>query len=429
MSVIQSITNEVISPGRRANRAWFGASLAVAPGWGKGGGPEVVLCTQNITGCDIGSWFWMRTSDLAARWTPPYLSQTLIGSTVADDPAVRRIADDGEACQHAGVADALTADEHLEYVDVDCGPYYHRATDSILALGGTYVTRDGDRDIMQKNRQHVRGTYVRDTVMAVWDRELGDFKPWKRVAKPACLADNEHVSIVGISQWVEADDGTIYIPADTGVRGTSESPIYPGITILRCEYDGEDFRFVEQGATVSVDEPCGLCEPSLAEFQGRYYLTMRHNLRGYVAVGDDPMAMGEARPWTMDDGQELGNYRTMTHWLTRDDALYLVYNRTHDLNNGVFRGRAPLFIAQVDPEKLCVIRDTEQVVIPENGARLGNFAVVNVSDDESWIVSGEWLVQDIGGYKEGMPFWADIGEPSNRMQYIGDLLLARVKFV
>ena len=130
----------------------------------------------------------------------------------------------------------------------------------------------------------------------------------------------------------------------------------------------------------------------------------------------------------MDDGQELGNYRTMTHWLVRDDALYLVYNRTHELNNGVFRDRAPLFIAQVDPEKLCVIRDTEQVVIPENGARLGNFAVANVSDDESWIVSGEWLEQNVPGYKEGMPFWADLGDQANRMQYIGDLLLARVKF-
>jgi hypothetical protein len=57
----------------------------------------------------------------------------------------------------------------------------------------------------------------------------------------------------------------------------------------------------------------------------------------------------------------------------------------------VFRHRAPLFIARVDCESLRVIRATEQVVVPERGARLGNFGVTRVSDDESWVVVTEWM--------------------------------------
>jgi hypothetical protein len=50
-----------------------------------------------------------------------------------------------------------------------------------------------------------------------------------------------------------------------------------------------------------------------------------------------------------------------------------------------------LFIAQVDPENLSVIRDTERVLVPERGARLGNFGVVNVTPQETWVVVTEWM--------------------------------------
>ena len=55
------------------------------------------------------------------------------------------------------------------------------------------------------------------------------------------------------------------------------------------------------------------------------------------------------------------------------------------------RHRAPLFMAQVDTEQLRVIRDTEQVIIPERGARLGNFGVTRISERESWVVAAEWM--------------------------------------
>jgi hypothetical protein len=66
----------------------------------------------------------------------------------------------------------------------------------------------------------------------------------------------------------------------------------------------------------------------------------------------------------------------------------------------VFRHRAPLFIAEFDPDRMCLIRDTEHAVVPERGARLGNFGCVQISENESWVVVSEWM-QPIGCEKYG----------------------------
>jgi len=58
------------------------------------------------------------------------------------------------------------------------------------------------------------------------------------------------------------------------------------------------------------------------------------------------------------------------------------------------RHRAPLFIAQVDPERLVVLRDTERVLIPERGATLGNFGAAAVSERESWVTVSEGVWGD-----------------------------------
>lgn len=51
----------------------------------------------------------------------------------------------------------------------------------------------------------------------------------------------------------------------------------------------------------------------------------------------------------------------------------------------------PLFIAQVDPDRLCVMRQTERILVPQRGARLGNFGVTAVSDQETWVTVAEWM--------------------------------------
>jgi len=48
-------------------------------------------------------------------------------------------------------------------------------------------------------------------------------------------------------------------------------------------------------------------------------------------------------------------------------------------------------MARVDVERLRVLRETEQVVVPQRGARLGNFGVTHVNDDLSLVTAAEWM--------------------------------------
>jgi hypothetical protein len=52
-------------------------------------------------------------------------------------------------------------------------------------------------------------------------------------------------------------------------------------------------------------------------------------------------------------------------------------------------------MAQVDPQTLRIIRATERVIIPERGARLGNFGITTVSENETWVTVAEWM-QTVG---------------------------------
>jgi len=161
--------------------------------------------------------------------------------------------------------------------------------------------------------------------------------------------------------------------------------------VRRCDFDGRQLAMWEQGNELAVDANRGRGEPSLTQFQGRFYLTLRHDRAGYVSSSDDGLRFSQPRKWTWDDGSDLGNYNTQQHWVAHDQGLLLVYTRRGANNDHVIRHRAPLFIGQVDPQRLCVLRATERVLVPERGARLGNFGVTQVSDRETWVTVTEWM--------------------------------------
>ena len=69
-----------------------------------------------------------------------------------------------------------------------------------------------------------------------------------------------------------------------------------------------------------------------------------------MSVSDDGLQFAEPKPWTFDDGAELGSYNTQQHWLAHSDGLFLVYTRRGANNDHIVRHRAPLFMAQVDPD-------------------------------------------------------------------------------
>lgn len=177
-------------------------------------------------------------------------------------------------------------------------------------------------------------------------------------------------------------------------RGNDARACYSS-AVLRCAFDGTTVRYLTHGDELTVETPRGCYEPSLTKHNDRYYLTLRNDEKGFVTSGDDGLHFVKPRPWMFDDGQDLGNYNTQQHWAPHSDGLFLVYTRRGAGNDHVLRHRAPLFIGQVNPEQLCVIRRTERVVIPERGAALGNFGVATASERETWITASEemhvWL--------------------------------------
>ncbi len=164
--------------------------------------------------------------------------------------------------------------------------------------------------------------------------------------------------------------------------------------MVQCAFDGRELKYRRHGTELTLEVDRGLVEPSLVGFKGRYYLTIRNDRKGYVAVSDDGLRFGPIRPWVFDDGKDLGSYNTQQHWLAHSGGLFLAYTRRGANNDHILRHRAPLFLAQVDPDKLHVLRATEQVLMPERGATLGNFGATVVTERESWVTDAEGVWND-----------------------------------
>ena len=120
---------------------------------------------------------------------------------------------------------------------------------------------------------------------------------------------------------------------------------------------------VEHGRELTHPVKRGLYEKSLTYFGNRYYMTIRNDRKGFVATSDDGLNFNDIKPWTFDDGTDLGSYNTQQKWVTHSDGLFLVYTRRGADNDHIVRHRAPLFIARVDTERLCVIRESERVAV------------------------------------------------------------------
>jgi len=263
----------------------------------------------------------------------------------------------------------------------DFWPKWHAASGVLLGTGHTPLYR---------NDELVTTPYPRRPAYGTYDARQRKWTDWRFLDIPG---DPFYSSGAGCAQRVDLTDGDILLPISHRSRDESALGWKGGssVTVLRCSFDGETLRCLEYGPSLTVPVPRGLGEPSLARFGDRFFLTMRNDQRGYAAVSSDGLEYSPPKPWTFDDGTELGSYNTQQHWIIHSEAPFLVYTRRGANNDHVFRHRAPLFMAQVDVERLCVIRATERIVVPERGARLGNFGTLNVSPEESWVVVSEWM--------------------------------------
>ena len=194
----------------------------------------------------------------------------------------------------------------------------------------------------------------------------------------------------GCTQRVDLPDGDILLP----IRYWRDPKKHNYTSIVaRCRFDGQKLTYIKHGSEMTIPKGRGLYEPSLAKYQDEYFLTMRADHSAFVAKGKDGLHFEPIREWTFDDGKALGSYNTQQHWVTVGDGLFLIYTRKGANNDHVMRHRAPLFIGQVDPKKLKVMRSTERILIAENHATLGNSGVCRISDAESWVTCGEGLLR------------------------------------
>ncbi|MBM4073207.1 MAG: exo-alpha-sialidase [Planctomycetes bacterium] len=333
---------------------WFHPRVAAIPKAGRDGRPAAVMTLQKHlhTSDHYSGLYFMRSDDLGTTWTKPKMPPELDWRMESDKVAI-------------AVADVT--------------PIWHAPTGKMLAVGAEVRYSKKGEQLNDRPRSH-------QTAYAVYDPKSGKWTGWRRLEMPA--DDKWNFARSACAQGLVQADGTLLLPFYFGRdAATKESHV----TVVRCSFDGREVKYQRNGTELTLNVERGLNEPSLIGFQGKYYLTIRNDRQGYVTVSDDGLDFRPIRPWTFDDGKELGSYNTQQHWLAHSDGLFLSYTRRGANNDHVIRHRAPLFLAQVDPEKLHVLRATEKVLMPERGATLGNFGAAAITPHESWVTASEGI--------------------------------------
>ena len=334
---------------------WFHPRAVAIPGAGKGGRPAALVTLQKhlLKSDHYSGLSVMRSDDLGRTWTGPESQAEL----------------------------DWVEDDDVDIAVADVTPGFHPPSGKVIAIGAQVrYSRQGEQ-LEDQPRAH-------QTAYAVFDPQANRWTKWRRLEMPA--GEEFNFARSACAQFVVEAGGTLLLPFY--IAKSAKVPY--ATTVVRCSFDGETLKYKEHGDVLSLNVARGLYEPSLIRLANRYYLTIRNDERGYVSSGDDGLHFRPVKPWLFDDGAELGSYNTQQHWLTAGEGLFLVYTRRGANNDHVVRHRAPLFLAQVDPERLCVLRDTERVLIPERGATLGNFGAAAITENESWVTVSEGIWND-----------------------------------
>ena len=337
---------------------WFHPRAAAIPKLGKNGQPAVVMTLQkHLVTDDYYSGLWvMRTDDLGQSWSVP--------------KAIAELAWRKEP-----------GNETVDLSVADVTPQWHPKSGKLIAWGVQVRYNQKGTALLDKPRSY-------DFAYTVFDPQTDKWTVWRNLENVPEPIGKFHTLAPGCVQSVIKPDGTLLVPVYT--KGPAGSDYQT--TVMQLEFDGDRLTYLKHGDELKISGGRGYYEPSLAYFHDKYYLTLRNDDKAYVAVSNDGLTFGPIRAWTFDDGSDLGSYNTQAHWLVHSDGLFLTYTRRGANNDHIPRNRAPIFLAQVDPERLQVIRATERVVLPERGAMLGNFGASNITPDESWITDSEFIV-------------------------------------
>ena len=375
--LIASISKETLWSNRDGqSKTWFHPRACMMPG--KDGHPIALMNLQEIGGSDyFGPVHWSVSEDLGQTWSEPEPIAAL-----GRDPVPGRSDD-----LKAGVCDVT--------------PQYHPQTDTVISLGHVVFYRG---DYFARKEQLPRyPVYVTRTKDGTWSQRK--IMEWDDPR-------GGHIYSNNCGQRVILPNGDVQMSFTFGPEAANRM-----VAGVHATFDGQQLKITEVGKAIHNPKGRGLLEPSVTRFESTFWMTMRaEDDRGYVSVSVDGLTWQEKKPWAWEDGTPLDMSTTQQHWLTHSDGLFLVYTRKDVSNDNVLRWRSPLWVAQVDTQKRCLIKSTEQIVLPlvgdgvndpNNVAIMGNFNVTNAGPHESWVTVGEWMPR--GGYK-------------------GDVLLARIRW-
>ena len=117
-----------------------------------------------------------------------------------------------------------------------------------------------------------------DVAYSVLDLQNLAWSPWSKLELPS--EPKFHFARAGCTQRVDLPDGDILLPIYFGGKGNDSRH---KAAVARCRFDGNVLSYLEHGNELSIEVVRGFVEPSLCLFQGRYLLTLRNDLKTYVA--------------------------------------------------------------------------------------------------------------------------------------------------
>ena len=352
--------------------------------------PPVVLVPESlgvIPGNDHWDWWQARTAYVPGNKPMWITTMSETGKTTSHDfhdiyQSVSR--DHGKTWSAAKRIPSLQRQQEQDGYQVapgDLWPSWHAATDTLLATGKTFNFRDGTKE-----------DYLREKVSYAVMKRGKSWGPLRFLDLPQ--RDHAGYPIIaanaGCTQRSDLTDGDVLLPIRYARDPKNRN--YTS-TIAQCSFDGKQLNYKRHGTELNIPQGRGLYEPSLTVFDGNYFLTLRADHSAFVTRSKDGLNFDAIKEWKFDDGTPLGSYNTQQHWVTIGGGLFLVYTRRGADNDHIMRHRAPLFIGQVNPKTLQVVRDTERILIQENHATLGNSGICRISDTESWITCGEGLLR------------------------------------
>jgi hypothetical protein len=247
-------------------------------------------------------------------------------------------------------------------------PVFHAKSGKVLLLGNCVgYTNYGT--------PQVKLTGLRFPAYAVYDPAA---RKWSE--DYTVLLDQENANTTSGVPWL-LDDGTFLWPCNGG-------------QVLKASFDGARISILARSPQI---EGMGKVVKNTGEYHliksgERFFLAMRCPDQNRIAASADGFNFEPAVELCWDDGTKVPSVATQMRWVRQQGRLYLVYTRVDESSKGIFRNRAPLWIAEFDTATLCLKRATETIAVPISPARddLGNFGTAFVNGELSLVTTSEF---------------------------------------